>query len=88
MIDITRLHVGDKMHYQPAHYQPAHYQPAHYQPAHHKNEKWENGIVKEIREDVLDDVWVIYNCAGNWDRYTDYTSAKTDLRDLKLGWRY
>jgi len=72
MIDITQLHVGDEVHYQPEHY---------------GDKKWENGLVKEIREDVIDSVWVVYNCAGNWHRYTDYTSAKTNLRDLKLGWK-
>jgi len=68
------IKVGDKVHYQPTHYL--------------KGDIWENGIVKEIRDDVIDSVWVVYNCASNWDRYADYTSAKTNLRDLKLGWRY
>jgi len=49
MIDITQLRVGDEVHYQPTHY---------------GNERWENGLVKEIREDVVDGVWVVYNCAG------------------------
>ena len=26
-------------------------------------------------------------CAGDWENYTNYTSALTNLRDLKLGWR-
>lgn len=47
----------------------------------------ENGIVKEVREDVEDACWVVYNCGGEWDRYREYTSAKTNLRDLQLGWR-
>jgi len=72
MIDIARLHIGDKVHYQPAYYE---------------NEKWENGIIKEIRKHVVDSVWVVYNCASNWSQYMDYTSAKTNLRDLKLGWK-
>ena len=71
-IDITQLHVGDKVRYQPSYY---------------SYERWENGIIKEIREGVTDAVWVVYNCAGNWYLYADYTSAKTNLRDLKLGWR-
>ena len=72
VVDITKLSIGDEVHYQPEHY---------------GNDKWENGLVKEIREDVIDGVWVVYNCAGNWHRYKDYTSAKTNLRDLRLGWR-
>jgi ABC-type sugar transport system substrate-binding protein len=72
MIDIATLRVGQKVHYQPAHYGEA---------------EWENGIIKEIREGRKDGVWVVYNCAGNWDRFQDYTGALTHLRDLKPGWR-
>ena len=73
MIDISKLCIGDKVRYQPAHYD---------------NKEWENGIVKEIRDHTTDGMWVVYNCAGNWDRYRDYTRAKTNLRDLKLGWKH
>ena len=66
------LGVGDKVRYQPEYY---------------GEDKWENGIIKEVRDGVTGSVWVVYNCAGEWDKYRDYTSAKTDLRDLKLGWR-
>lgn len=72
MINITKLRIGDKVHYQPPHY---------------GDSKWENGIVKEIRPDVKNGVWVVYNCNGEWHRYEEYTSAKTNLSDLKLGWR-
>ncbi len=65
--------VGDHVRYQPDHYGP---------------DEYENGIVKEVRENVDDAVWVVYNCAGEWDRYREYTSAKTQLIDLKPGWRY
>ncbi len=57
----------------------------HYQPDHYKDDQWENGLVKELRPP--DGVWVVYNCAGNWHRYTEYTGCKTHLRDLKMGWR-
>ena len=73
MIDIAKLHVGDKVHYQPEYY---------------GNDKWENGRIKEIRDGKIDGVWVVYNCAGNWNRYQDYTSALTNLRDLKPGWKH
>ena len=59
----------------------------HYQPDHHNDSEWENGIVKEIRRDCINCVWVVYNCASDWDRYQEYTSAKTRLEDLKLGWK-
>ena len=72
MIDIARLSVGNKVFYQPEHYGA---------------QEYENGIVKEIREGVDDAVWVVYHCAGRWDKYADYTSARTNLRDLKLGWK-
>jgi len=73
MIDISKLRIGNKVRYHPEHYRP---------------NEWENGIIKEIREEKMDGVWVVYNCAGNWDRYEDYTSALTSLRDLKLGWKF
>lgn len=69
--DISKLSVGQKVHYKPEHY---------------GNDEWENGIIKEIRESRKDGVWVVYNCAGNWDRYREYTGALTNLMDLNLGW--
>ena len=71
-LDGTKLVVGGHVHYQPDHYGP---------------DRWENGRIKEIREGVDDAVWVVYNCGGEWHRFQDYTSAKTNLRDLKIGWR-
>lgn len=47
----------------------------------------ERGIVKEVREDVANAVWVVYNCAGNWENYQNYTGCKTNLRDLAPGWQ-
>ena len=74
MIDISKLRVGDKVHYQPEHYGP---------------DRWENGLIKVIDTDrQKDGVWVVYNCNGEWDRYTDYTGCLTNLRDLKLGWKH
>ncbi len=73
------LKVGDKVCYQPEHYGPG---------------EFENGIVKEIPSFAADPadeyygcVRVVFNCAGDWENYTNYTSALTNLRDLKLGWR-
>jgi len=73
LIDIAKLRFGQKVHYQPDHY---------------ADHEWENGVIKEIRKDKLDGVWVVYNCNGEWDRFIDYTGCLTNLRDLKLGWRF
>lgn len=78
-IDVAKLRVGDKVYYQPEYY---------------GENKWENGIIKEIPEfktmpeHTVNSVRVVYNCAGNWDNYKDYTSALTNIRDLKLGWKH
>jgi hypothetical protein len=29
-------------------------------------------------------VFVVYNCAGNWDAFTDYTAAATKPEDLEF----
>ena len=71
-MELRDLYIGKKVHYQPEHY---------------GKDKWENGIVKELRAVAPDSAWVVYNCAGEWERYEEYTSAKTNLRDLKPGWR-
>lgn len=46
--------------------------------------KMENGIVKSVPGDGH--AFVVYNCAGNWDRYEDYTGARTKISDLRAGW--
>jgi len=58
----------------------------HHQPSCYGDKVWDNGIVREI--DTKDSVWVVYSCDENWDRYTDYVSEKTNLQDLKKGWRF
>jgi len=73
MIDIAKLKVGDKVYYQPSHF---------------PSDKWENGMVKAILDYTNTAIKVVYNCAGDWDNFKDYTSALTDLRDLKLGWKH
>lgn len=50
--------------------------------------KYENGIVKEVPEDSLDSIRVVYNCGGDWKNYKDYTSALTSVRDLYLNWKH
>lgn len=73
MIDIAKLKVGDKVCYQPAHYGA---------------DKYENGLVKEMPDHTNTSIRVVYNCAGNWDKFMDYTSALTQLSDLTLGWKH
>jgi hypothetical protein len=46
--------------------------------------KVERGIIKSISD--ADHVFVVYNCGGNWDRYFDYTAARTEICDLVAGW--
>lgn len=46
-----------------------------------------NGIIKEIPNHTDDAVRVVYHCNNDWNDYKNYTSALTNLRDLKLGWR-
>lgn len=57
-----------------------------YQPDYYAENEWENGIVKEVF--TAKTVRVVYNCAEDWDNFQDYTSALTNVRDLKLGWQY
>jgi len=47
--------------------------------------KKEHGIVKSISDD--NHVFVVYNCDNNWDRYFDYTAARTAIADLIEGWK-
>lgn len=48
---------------------------------------WEKGIVKATMEEGDEYVWVVYKCGNNWDKYSDYTAAKTHITDLKFGWK-
>lgn len=72
MLDQAKLRIGDKVRYQPSHYD---------------DDEWENGMVKEIPEHTTESVRVVYNCAGDWKNFKNYTSALTNLCDIKLGWR-
>ena len=71
MIDISKLKIGEKVHYKPDHY---------------GNNEFENGLVKEVLEWPINSVRVVYNCDCDWKNFKDYTSALTNLRDLRLGW--
>ncbi len=69
---MKKLQVGGKVYYQPAHY---------------NEDEWENGIIKEIPTHTDTAVRVVYHCNNDWKNYRNYTSALTDLIDLKLGWK-
>ena len=72
-IDVSKLRIGDRVHYQPEHY---------------SENKWENGLVKEIPDFTTDAVRVVYNCDEDWEDFKNYTSALTNIRDLHLGWKH
>lgn len=73
MVNISDLRVGDKVYYQPSHYAP---------------NRWENGIVKEVPENSVDSIRVVYNTGGDWENFHKYTSALTNVRDLYPGWKH
>jgi len=49
---------------------------------------YENGMVKEVPDHTNTSVRVVYNCAGDWDNFMNYTSALTHLSNLRLGWKH
>jgi hypothetical protein len=55
----SALRIGDKVHYQPEHYGDG---------------RWENGIIKEIRDNNTKAVWVVYNCNEEWFFYASDTA--------------
>lgn len=48
----------------------------------------ENGIVKEVPQDQLNSVRVVYACAGDWNNYKNYTSVLTSVRELHKEWHH
>ncbi len=67
----------------------------HYRDPH--TGKVENGIVQtfvpvvdgvgQLIYNNITEVYVVYKCAGQWDKYQDYTAVRTELKDLELGWK-
>lgn len=81
MLKLSEVKVGDKVCYRPK--------------DSLSTGEFENGIIKEIPSFATDSsaygyncVRVVYNCAGEWDNYENYTAALTDVRDLEVGWGY
>ena len=46
--------------------------------------KTEHGIVKGVSG--AEHMFVVYHCGGNWEKYVDYTAARTRTADLVPGW--
>jgi hypothetical protein len=44
-------------------------------------EQWVKGRVSRCGEDI---VWVVYNCAGDWENWRDYTAEGTNPDYLLL----
>ena len=63
-------------------------QRVYFKPDYLKLWQARNGLVKSIPEGVNDQVFVVYNCAGNWKEFQDYTAARTRAEDLYLGWSF
>lgn len=47
----------------------------------------EEGIIKSFSELDLVTAFVVFKCAGNWDKYKDYTGQSVRISHLKLGWK-
>lgn len=75
MIDIATTQVGDKVHY-----------------IGFEGAIPENGIIKEIPiacdGDPVIAVRVVYYCNDDWDKYQNYTSALTRVKQLYKGWSH
>jgi hypothetical protein len=58
----------------------------HYMPTYMQaQDQWQNGIIKRVEGTAI---WVVYHCAGEWDRFQDYTGERTFAGDLFEGWRH
>ena len=47
--------------------------------------KLEEGVIKSVSDDKH--VFVVYHCDNDWINYKYYTAARTEVKDLILGWR-
>ncbi|MCK9417600.1 hypothetical protein M0Q97_13240 [Candidatus Dojkabacteria bacterium] len=74
MINLATIKIGEKVYYQPDYYKA--------------DDKFENGIIKEIPEHTTTSVRVVYKCGGDWKNYKDYNSALTSVDDLYYGWKH
>ncbi len=68
---ITENKIGTKVHYVP-------FEGC-------EESKIQNGVIKAHSE-MLGSVFVVYNCAGDWENFKDYTGALTKTSQLRDGW--
>jgi hypothetical protein len=74
MIDISKIKIGDRVSYRPF---------KGCDPS-----LIENGMVKEIPDHTNDSIRVVFNCAGEWNNFADYTSQLTSIDQLEIGWSH
>lgn len=55
----------------------------HYTPEH-DSDQFENGRIKSISPFYI---FVVYNCAEDWENYHNYTASATKVANLKPGWK-
>jgi hypothetical protein len=48
--------------------------------------QYQNGMVKSHPEHTTESVFVVFNCAGEWKNFKDYTAALTPVSKLRKGW--
>lgn len=66
------LKIGDKVHYIPF--------------KNCDSSAYENGLVKDIEQQNLGFVRIVYHCAGDWENFKRYSSARTEIEHLREGW--
>jgi hypothetical protein len=69
-IKITHINVGDYVWYIPFN--------------NCSNSDWELGKVKDISMIGEGNVRVVYHCDGEWDNWMNYTSALTNMTQLRI----
>jgi hypothetical protein len=74
MINIAEIKIGDRVHYTPF--------------KGCNPESIENGIVKEVPDHTNNHIRVVFNCAGEWDNFMNYTSQLTPIDKLEKGWKH
>ncbi len=71
MINIAEIKIGEKVHYTP-------FEGC-------DESAIENGMVKEIPDHTNDHIRVVFNCAGEWNNFMNYTSP---INKLEKGWKH
>lgn len=49
--------------------------------------KIHNGKVKDyVQSKIITEIFVVYDCAGEWQNFQNYTGVRTKIEDLHPGW--